>query len=565
MTQGIREGAERARKIVRDLRVFARSQDDVWQPVDLHEEIESSLTLLNHLLKDRVTVHRKLGELPHVECIRSSIDQVFLNLLANAAQAIEGPGAITIETRREDDMAVISIADTGPGIAPDVIGRVFDPFFTTKTVGEGTGLGLSISYEIVKKHGGEILAESPAARRRGLHGAPPHRPQGSGVTAEATVLLVDDEVRVLDSLEALLAMDYRVLRAERPEAALDLLAAEPVALVISDQRMPGMTGTEFLARCREVSPEAVRVLLTAFTDADALMESINAANIYHFILKPWDPTELVHTVRRGVERHRLAAEREQLVRDLAAKNTDLEATLVDLRLTQDRVLREAAVRAQLQRYVSPRLAEMALGNPGLLDGPGDWREATVLFADIRGYTRLIETTPGPVVIRLLDGYLNEMIEVIFRHQGTVEQLIGDEIVVLFGVTEDAADAPGRAVRAAIDMVAAVRGLSKRWAADGLPRFDIGVGIASGPVMAGTIGSAERRELIVVGRPMIAAARIQRMTRLFEAHIIAAESTFRDVEALVRHRELGSPKLKGLKDRETLYEILGMREPASTAP
>jgi signal transduction histidine kinase len=162
MTQGIREGAERARKIVRDLRVFARSQDDVWQPVDLNEEIESSLTLLNHLLKDRVVVHRKLGDLPHVECIRSSIDQVFLNLLANAAQAIEGRGAITIETRREDGMAVVSIADTGPGIAADVIGRIFDPFFTTKTVGEGTGLGLSISYQIVKKHGGEILAESPA-------------------------------------------------------------------------------------------------------------------------------------------------------------------------------------------------------------------------------------------------------------------------------------------------------------------------------------------------------------------------------------------------------------------
>jgi two-component system NtrC family sensor kinase len=161
MTQGIREGAERARKIVRDLRVFAHNQDDVWQPVDLHEEIESSLTLINHLLKDRVTVHRKLGELPEVECIRSSIDQVFLNLLANAAQAIEGPGAITIETRRENGMAIVSIADSGPGIALDIADRIFDPFFTTKPVGEGTGLGLSISYEIVKKHGGEIKAESP--------------------------------------------------------------------------------------------------------------------------------------------------------------------------------------------------------------------------------------------------------------------------------------------------------------------------------------------------------------------------------------------------------------------
>jgi signal transduction histidine kinase len=161
MIEGVREGAERARKIVRDLRVFARTDADVWQAVDLHEELESSLTLVNHLLKDRVTVHRTFGRLPSVECVRSQIDQVFLNLLANAAQAITGRGAITIETRVEDGCAVVGVNDTGAGIAPDVIGRIFDPFFTTKPVGEGTGLGLSISYEIVTKHGGEIRAESP--------------------------------------------------------------------------------------------------------------------------------------------------------------------------------------------------------------------------------------------------------------------------------------------------------------------------------------------------------------------------------------------------------------------
>jgi class 3 adenylate cyclase len=380
---------------------------------------------------------------------------------------------------------------------------------------------------------------------------------------DRTVLLVDDEARVLDSLEALLAMDYRVLRAERPDAALDLLGREEIALIISDQRMPGMTGTDLLARSRAVSPETVRVLLTAFTDADALMESINAANIYHFILKPWDPTELTHTVRRGVERYRLARERLQLLADLALKNTDLEATLADLRDTRDRAVQEASVRAQLQRYVSPRLVDMVVDDPTLLERPADWRDATALFADIRGYSRLIERTPAPVVIRLLDEYLNEMIEVIFRHQGTIEQLIGDEIVVLFGVAESGHDAPVRAVRAAVEMVAAVRTLSTRWGAQALPRFDIGVGISSGPVMAGTIGSAERRELIVVGRPMIAAARVQRMTRLFDAHIIAAESTFRDVRDLVRYRELGTPKLKGLKERETLYEILDLREPVAS--
>jgi two-component system NtrC family sensor kinase len=160
MLHGIREGAERTRKIVRDLRVFARGDDDARQPVDLHEELESSPTLLNHLLVDRVVVARKYGELPAVECVRSQIDQVLLNVLANAAQAITGPGTIAIETRRENGFAVVAIRDTGPGIAPEAIGRVFDPFFTTKPVGEGTGLGLSISYEIVKKHGGQIDVES---------------------------------------------------------------------------------------------------------------------------------------------------------------------------------------------------------------------------------------------------------------------------------------------------------------------------------------------------------------------------------------------------------------------
>jgi class 3 adenylate cyclase len=375
-----------------------------------------------------------------------------------------------------------------------------------------------------------------------------------------TVLLVDDEPRVLDSLEALLAMEYRVLRAERGEEALRLLDGESVAAIISDQRMPAMTGTELLAKSREVSPDSSRILLTAFTDADALMQSINAANIYHFILKPWDPTELAHTVRRGVERYRLAREREQLLRDLAAKNADLEAALERLRAARDDVAREAALRAQLQRYVSPRLVDLAVANPSLLELPGDWREATVLFADIRGFTRMIERTPAPTVIRLLNEYFAAMIDVIFRHQGTVEQLIGDEIVALFGVPEGAADAPGRAVRAALDMVATVRELSAGWSAAGLPAFDIGVGISSGTVMAGTIGSDRRRELIVVGRAMIAAARIQRMTRLFDAHIIAAEETFRQVDGLVRYRELGTPRLKGIKHRQTLYEILGYREP-----
>jgi adenylate cyclase len=381
------------------------------------------------------------------------------------------------------------------------------------------------------------------------------------VGESATVLIVDDEPRVLDSLEALLAMDYRILRAERGEEALKVLAAEDVAVILSDQRMPGMTGTELLAQSRAAAPDTVRVLLTAFTDADALMASINAANVYQFLLKPWDPKELVHTVRRGVERWSLTREREQLLRDLEARNADLEAALERLRAAQDDLVREASLRGQLQRYVSPHLVDHALNNPTLLELPGAGREATVLFADVAGFTRLIESAPAPVVIGLLDEYFNEMIDLIFRHGGTVEQLIGDEIVALFGGPETREDAAVAAVRAGIDMVAAVAGLNARWTAERRPNFDIGIGISSGRVMAGTIGSDRRRELIVVGRPMIAAARIQRMTRLFGAHIIADEATFRGVSGLVRYRELGTPRLKGIRDRQVLYEVLGYEAPA----
>jgi adenylate cyclase len=381
----------------------------------------------------------------------------------------------------------------------------------------------------------------------------------------ATVLLVDDEPRVLDSLEAMLGMDYRVLRTERPPEALELLARERIAVVISDQRMPAMLGTDLLTESLAVAPETVRILLTAFTDADALMASINAANIYHFVLKPWDPKELLHIVGQAVQRHRIGEERERLLRDLARKNVELETALADLRAAQDRVVREASVRTQLQRYVSPRLVDMAMADPALLELPGEWRQATVLFADIQRFTRLIETTRAPVMIQLLDDYFNRMIDVIFGHGGTVEQLIGDEIVALFGVPQGAEDAAARAVHAAVDMIDAVRDLARRWKAAGLPAFDIGIGLSSGQVMAGTIGSERRRELIVVGRPMIAAARIQRMTRLFGAHIIAGEETFRQVSDTVSYRELGTPRLKGLKDRTVLYEILGKKPAVHAVP
>ncbi len=128
-----------------------------------------------------------------------------------------------------------------------------------------------------------------------------------------TILIVDDEPRVLDALEAILAAEFRVLRAGHGEEALARLAAEPdVAVIVTDHRMPGMTGVELLRRSQERTPDAIRIVLTAYTDVDSLMEAINTGRIYHFVPKPWDPNELLLVVRRAAERWRLARENARL-------------------------------------------------------------------------------------------------------------------------------------------------------------------------------------------------------------------------------------------------------------
>jgi PAS domain S-box-containing protein len=158
------EGVSRVKKIVQDLKDFSRQEEAVWQVVDLHKGLESTLNIVHNELKYKAEVVREYGELPQVECIPSQLNQVFMNLLVNAAHAIEQQGVITVRTGAEQEWVWVEVEDTGKGIAPENLNRLFEPFFTTKPIGKGTGLGLSISYGIVQKHGGRIEVESEPGR-----------------------------------------------------------------------------------------------------------------------------------------------------------------------------------------------------------------------------------------------------------------------------------------------------------------------------------------------------------------------------------------------------------------
>jgi PAS domain S-box-containing protein len=157
------KGAEHARRIVEDFRNFARDTRTA-EPVDLNRCLEETLTILGRQLPPEVKVERKPGRLPLVRGFRGQLNQVFLNLVKNAAEAIEGKGKITVRTMRRKGVAVVEVADTGRGMPPDVQKKIFEPFFSTKPVGKGLGLGLSISATIVHNHGGQITVRSRVGR-----------------------------------------------------------------------------------------------------------------------------------------------------------------------------------------------------------------------------------------------------------------------------------------------------------------------------------------------------------------------------------------------------------------
>jgi signal transduction histidine kinase len=157
-----REGITRVRKIVQDLKDFSHvDARQEWEWADLHRGIDSTLNIVNNEIKYKADVVKQYGELPEVQCLPTELNQVFMNLLVNAAHAVRKErGTITIRTGHADGDVWVEVEDDGTGIAKEDLSRVFDPFFTTKPVGKGTGLGLSLSYGIVKKHHGRLEVES---------------------------------------------------------------------------------------------------------------------------------------------------------------------------------------------------------------------------------------------------------------------------------------------------------------------------------------------------------------------------------------------------------------------
>jgi PAS domain S-box-containing protein len=311
-----REAAERVRLIVRDIKILSRSPgEDKSGSVDAEAVMESSLRVAQNEVRHRAHLVRRYQKVPPVQANEARLGQVFLNLIVNAAQALEEGqaerGEICVGTCLEGGRVVVEVKDTGVGIPPEHIGRIFDAFFTTKAVGFGTGLGLAICQRIVTDMGGELTVASEVGEGSTFRVA---LPIAEGVKIEAPailqaapvadrrgrILVVDDEELVLRIVQRLLSKEHEVVARAAAKDALALCAAgETFDLILCDLMMPEMTGMDFHRELSQIAPEQARrmIFLTGGAFTEKAWRFLSETTQEH-LEKPFDPAALRATVRR---------------------------------------------------------------------------------------------------------------------------------------------------------------------------------------------------------------------------------------------------------------------------
>ncbi len=283
-----RSAAERIRNIVRDLKIFSRAHDDELGPVDAARVLESTLRMAWNEIRHRARLVKNYAPTPPVQASESRLGQMFLNLVVNAAQAIEEGRAedneIRIATSTDTNgFVVVEIADTGSGMPPEVVERLFTPFFTTKPVGVGTGLGLSICHRLVTGFGGTIEVDSAPGRGTTFRISLPPAASEPAVEAHPVVLdrsasrrgkvlVVDDEPMIAAVIRRTLSKEHEVVALTAASEALDRIrGGESFDVILCDLMMPQMTAMDLHAELRSVDPaHAARMIFMtggAFTPA----------------------------------------------------------------------------------------------------------------------------------------------------------------------------------------------------------------------------------------------------------------------------------------------------------
>ncbi|MDX9758281.1 MAG: adenylate/guanylate cyclase domain-containing protein [Bacteroidota bacterium] len=406
--------------------------------------------------------------------------------------------------------------------------------------------------------------------------------------SKPVLLCVDDEEIILlslkDQLREHFGHEYQLEMVDSGEEALAvfsefLAAGVDVPVVLCDHIMPGMKGSELLRRIHALNERTCSILLTGQADAGAVGDAVNHANLFRYITKPWDETDLVLTIKEAVRGYFQDKQLEEQNRALIELNENLERLVVE-RTTevvrqkeeiqrqmhdiefqrQELQLRNDFIRGVFGRYVSDEVMDTVLRDPEGLHIGGDKKDITVLISDLRGFTAFTNRLPADTVMRVLNRYFERMIEVISEHRGIVIEFLGDGVLAIFGAPNPLPDHADRAVACALSMQLVMEGINAIHVSEGLPPIEMGIGLASGDVVVGNIGSERRAKYGVVGTPVNLAARIEALSTGQQILIDAATLERCVARVIVDHRFQVS--LKGIGVPLTIHSVSGIENGTS---
>jgi class 3 adenylate cyclase len=284
------------------------------------------------------------------------------------------------------------------------------------------------------------------------------------------------------------------------------------------------------------------MILTGFSDVDAIIKAINTGRVYRYVTKPWDEQELLMTLRGAAALAESQERNRQLMRELKEKVAAQERTV---RL--------------FQKYVPANVVQDLLGraeDESLLDGEA--RIVSVLMADIRGFTALASRLPAKEVVALLNDYFGVMTEVITTHHGSVNKFMGDGLLAVFGAPMSHLENQANSVLAAVDMLGALDAINERWSGRLGQTIAIGVGINTGEVVVGNVGSAARVDYTVIGDTVNVASRIEELTHSHPNTILISQSTCDAVGAVVETKPWGPFQVRGKEAEILVHQVVGRR-------
>lgn len=368
------------------------------------------------------------------------------------------------------------------------------------------------------------------------------------------VLVVDDEQDSLDLLQRTLRRECIVFAAKSGETALRLLKDNNISMIIADQKMPEMTGTELFQHTLKVCPEVTRIILTGYSDVEDLIDAINTGHVYRYITKPWKPEELKMTVRQVLDRLDLQNENEGLLQELQDQVSKLANSIE----------KEVRIRKVFERYVPEKVVSEVLERADEHLFTGEKRSVSILSLDIRNFTPFSEKHEPEEVVDVLNKFFTEVSKIIINRGGTVDKFIGDGVLAVFGAPASLDDHALCAVSAAMDIKNSLSGFND-WLKDQMgENMGIGIGINTGEVISGNVGSKEKMEYTVVGGPVNMAFRIQDCTKEKLNSVLISSFTHNEIRDRVKATSWGKKSLKGRAEEMELFEVLEVLDTPDTA-